>query len=245
MHRAILFLRTFYTRFMESSRTDPADVGRPVIERVTLGPWETNCYVVAPTGGVVCWIVDAGFEPAPLIRRVRAMSLRPAAVVLTHAHLDHIAGVVEVRRAFPGTPVWIHEAEREWLADPVLNLSALIGMPVTAPGPDRLLRDGDVLELDGMKWTVLHTPGHSPGGIALYHAESRTAVSGDALFAGSIGRTDFPGSDFETLERSIREKLYTLPDETRVLPGHGPETTIGREKRTNPFVRGSSDRVIE
>lgn len=206
-----------------------------------LGPFETNCYVVRPeplARGGPCWIVDAGFEPGALVSLVRDRALRPELLILTHAHGDHIAGVREVLAAYPGLPLLIHEAEAEWLSDPDLNLSAAIGMPVTTPRADRLLKGGDVLELAGSRWRVLHTPGHSPGGITLHNAEDRAALVGDALFAGSVGRTDFPGSDAGTLARSIREKLYTLPDETVAYPGHGPETTIGREKRTNPFVRG-------
>jgi glyoxylase-like metal-dependent hydrolase (beta-lactamase superfamily II) len=111
-------------------------------------------------------------------------------------------------------------------------------MPVSAPGPDRLLRDGDVLRLGELDWRVLHTPGHSPGSITLHQPHLGVAIVGDALFAGSIGRTDFPGSDFDTLARSIRERLYTLPGSTRVLPGHGEPTTIARERAGNPFVRG-------
>lgn len=202
-----------------------------------LGPFETNCYVVAPEGSGDCWIVDASFGPEPMIGFVRQQGLRPAALVLTHAHVDHIAGVGAVLAAFPGTPVWVHSAEREWLNDPMLNLSEAMGAPVTAPGPDATLEHGQKLTLAGSAWRVLHTPGHSPGGITLYSADSHVALVGDALFAGSIGRTDFPGSDFATLASSIRTHLYSLPDSTRVLPGHGPETTIGREKRSNPFVR--------
>mgnify|MGYP001261761441 CR=1 FL=1 len=209
----------------------------PTIETFTLGPWATNCYLIHEPGRSDCWVADASFEPEPLIARIRTLGLKPAALVLTHAHLDHIAGVAQVLSAFPGTPVWIHEAERAWLNDPEINLSAMIGMPVTAPGPDRVLTHGEVLDLCGHEWEVRHTPGHSPGGIALVHHASRRAITGDALFAGSIGRTDFPNSDFETLAGSIRTRLYTLPDDTIVLPGHGPATTTGREKRSNPFVR--------
>lgn len=210
---------------------------QPIITRFELGPFETNCYVLKYPERPECWIIDASYQPADLIDCVRREGLRPSALVLTHAHCDHIAGAFEVVGAFPGLSVWVHETEREWLGDPILNLSALMGLPVTAPEASRLIREGDALELAGRGWRVLHTPGHSPGGITLWSASAGVAISGDALFAGSIGRTDFPGSRFETLARSIREKLYTLPDETRVLPGHGPETTIGREKTSNPFVR--------
>ncbi|MFG0328659.1 MAG: MBL fold metallo-hydrolase [Phycisphaerales bacterium] len=211
---------------------------RPQIDCVTLGPWETNCYVVRAPTSSACWIVDAGFEPAALIRHVRDQGLEPEKLILTHAHLDHIAGAREVVEAFGGLPISIHEAERDWLSDPTLNLSAFVEMNITAPEATDLLEDGQPLTLDGHQWIVLHTPGHSPGGVTLVHNDSRQAIVGDTLFQGSIGRFDFPTSDGDTLIRSIRERLMTLPDDTRVLPGHGPETTIGQERDSNPYVRG-------
>lgn len=213
------------------------DEARVNIEGLTLGPFETNSYVVSVEGRPGCWIVDPSFDPEPLIERVRELRLTPRAVVLTHAHVDHIAGVNEVLTAFPGTPVLVHEAEARWLSDPMLNLSAMMGMMVTAHGPDGFLREGEDLELEGVRWRLFHTPGHSPGGVTLHHAPGRQAIVGDTLFAGSVGRTDFPGSDPRTLAASIRTKLYTLPDDTTIYPGHGPSSTIGVEKRTNPFVR--------
>jgi glyoxylase-like metal-dependent hydrolase (beta-lactamase superfamily II) len=216
----------------------PSDGGSPEILSFELGPFGTNCAVVLGPAPGRCFVVDCGFDPGELIDAIRSRGLTPEACVLTHAHLDHIAGLFELRRAFPGVPVWIHRAEAAWLTDPVLNLSAGYGLPVTGPTPDVLLAHDDLVPLAGATWRVLHTPGHSPGGITLVHEPSRTAFVGDALFAGSIGRHDFPGSDFPTLERSIRQRLYTLPPETRVLPGHGPQTTIGREVASNPFVRG-------
>jgi glyoxylase-like metal-dependent hydrolase (beta-lactamase superfamily II) len=210
----------------------------PTIARFELGPFATNCYVVSVPGAADCWIVDASFEPGEMIDHVRAQGLRPAAVILTHAHVDHIAGLDDVARAFPKTPVMIHEAERDWLTDPMLNLSGAYGLPISFRQPDRLLRDADTLALGPTTWRVLHTPGHSPGGIALVlKGEPHVALTGDALFAGSIGRTDFPGCSFEALAASIREKLYTLPADTVIHPGHGPATTIGREMKSNQFVR--------
>lgn len=216
-----------------------------MVKAFSLGPFETNCYVVANSEvtadgeGVecTCWVADVGMEPDELIEYLRDQKLKPEAVVLTHAHADHIGGLFEFISAFPGTPVFIHTDEKDWLSDPVLNLSGLVGLPVTGPEPSRLLLHGETLTLGGEPWRVLHTPGHSPGGICLVHDRSKQSIVGDTLFAGSVGRTDFPGSSPRTLEVSIRQHLYTLPDDTVVYPGHGPATSIGREKRFNPYVR--------
>ena len=218
--------------------THPPDHDAPVVETFELGPFQTNCYLVRPDpDATACWIVDCGFEPDALLRAVEDRDLQAEACVLTHAHCDHIAGLHELRRRLGPVPIWIHHAERAWLEDPMLNLSAAMGLRVTAPPPDHVLEHDGPLRVCGQDWRVLHTPGHSPGGITIVHDASRTALVGDTLFNGSIGRHDFPNSDFSTLEHSIKTKLYTLPDETRVYPGHGPATTIGHEKATNPFVR--------
>ncbi len=229
----------------DTSRDAPTPRSRPGasdcrIETFTLGPFETNCFIIYDRGSVAtkdCWIVDASFEPGPLIQRIRELGLKPSKLILTHAHIDHIAGVDDVLRAFPGTPVLVHPAEKEWLSDPGLNLGRPIGMEITAHGPDALIEEGQTLELGPQRWLVLHTPGHSPGGISLYNQEAGVAIVGDSLFAGSIGRHDFPGSDIRTLAASIQKKLYALPDATTIFPGHMGTSTIGVEKRTNPFIR--------
>jgi hydroxyacylglutathione hydrolase len=216
---------------------DLFDTGSHHVARFELGPYATNCYVVAsPLASGRCWIVDASFDLDPMIAFMRDRSLTPEALVLTHAHVDHIAGARTLRSAHPSLPILIHAAEEAWLNDPVLNLSAFSGTPTTAPSATRLLAEGDRLDFGSGDWEVLHTPGHSPGGITLVHRADRAAFVGDALFSGSIGRTDFPGCSFEALEASIRTRLYALDKDTTIFPGHGPESTIGRERRTNPFV---------
>ena len=207
------------------------------VARFELGPFMTNCYVLYGVDGKSCWIIDAGLAPDVLIDHVRSNDLEPQGVILTHAHADHIGGLDEVREAFPGVPVCIHPEEAPWLDDPELNLSNNFGLPMRFPAAERTIAHGDTLELAGETWRVIHTPGHSPGSISLYNEALNLCFAGDSLFHGSIGRFDFPTSDGATLFSSIREQLYTLPDNTLVLPGHGPETMIEYEKLTNPHVR--------
>jgi len=228
------------------SGADDAAAAPLRIKSYTLGPYATNCYLLWIEGGTDAWIVDASFGPGRMIKDVQELALKPSRLLLTHAHVDHIAGVEEVLRALrpagsASPALLIHRDEESWLQDPVLNLSALGGMSVTTRSPDGFMAGGDTLTLgngaQSVAFSVLHTPGHSPGGVSLYASSHGVVLSGDALFAGSIGRTDFPGGDLPTLERSIRGKLYTLPRETTVLSGHGPQTTIGEEMDTNEFVR--------
>ncbi|QQE11684.1 MBL fold metallo-hydrolase [Planctomycetota bacterium] len=206
------------------------------IHAFPLGTFQTNCYVLeAPDK--TCWIIDAGTDPESLIACIQENDLEPEKLLLTHAHHDHIEGISQVREAFPEIPIYIHEAEKDFLTDTSLNLSAMLGMPSIAPEADHFLEHGQILQLSGIPFEVRHTPGHSPGGVGFYQADNKFIISGDTLFAGSVGRYDFPTSDGPTLAKSIIEQLYTLSDDTVVYPGHGPATTIGQEKQTNPFVR--------
>ena len=198
-----------------------------------------NCYTLYLRDGGPCWIIDPGLPPQAeqIIAFVRRHDLKPQAVLLTHAHGDHIAGVDDVRTALGPMPLYLARSEWPMLGDPKENLSVNIGMPLTV-GDDDLhdLPDGATLELDGSTWQVLDTSGHSPGGRSFYCAEQSLVVVGDALFAGSVGRVDFPHSDGQLLIENLRTRLMALPDETRVLSGHGPETTIGHERRTNLYL---------
>lgn len=212
------------------------------IQPFCLGDWQTNCYVVHPVPSesdaspTPCWIVDAGFDPDDLIAYVRDNNLKPQAVLMTHAHVDHIAGLNAVREAFPEVPILIHADEEEFLTDTMLNLSAMTPYPTVAPEATGTLAHEQTLHLADFACEVRHTPGHSPGGVAFCFHDKKIAIVGDTLFAGSVGRTDFPTSNQEAMFNSIREQLLTLPDGTQVLPGHGPVTTVGRERETNPYL---------
>lgn len=200
-----------------------------------LGPLETNAYVVTDASRTRAVVIDPGIADGALLRKLDGYEVE--AVLLTHAHFDHIGGVEAVRKRY-GCPVYIHSLEQDWLTDPAKNGSLRwpdATPPIAGEAPDRLLADGDELPLLGVTFRVLFTPGHSPGSVGFLCGD--LLFAGDALFRRSVGRTDLPGGSAQTLARSIREKLYTLPDDTLVLPGHGPETTIGEEKRDNPFVR--------
>ncbi len=207
------------------------------LERFELGDWGTNCYLVWRADDHAT-LIDAGFAPGAVLARIEQLGVPLRQVLLTHAHVDHIAGLAEVRQRHPGIRVLIHSAEAEFLTDPTLNLSAYLADPVVMPPADGWLTPGEAIDLAGTPWQIRHTPGHSPGGVTFYEPTRGVAIVGDTLFAGGVGRTDFPTSDPPTLTHSIRNQILTLPDDTRILPGHGPETTVGRERATNPWLRG-------
>jgi len=202
-----------------------------------LGEFETNCYVVRTDGSTAdCLLIDTGLEVTGLLDFLRRNKLNPAALILTHGHIDHIAGVDELRRRFPDIKIYIHKLDAELLSDAVGNLSFMTGLSMTADPADVGLEEGDVIDQAGIKLKVVHTPGHTPGGICLYAKQDGVIFVGDTLFAGSVGRTDFPTGNTRQLIQSIKDKLLILPAETKVYPGHGPETTIAAEKSNNPFL---------
>jgi len=207
------------------------------IEQYIVGPVMTNCYFAINDETNEVLVVDPGAAGKPLCNKIEEEGLKPAAVLLTHGHFDHAAAAEEVADHF-GVKIYVHEAEEETMADPMINLSGAMGGNSKSYRGDVWVREGDVLDLAGFKIKVFHTPGHTAGGCCYYIEEAGVLFSGDSLFNGSIGRTDFPGGSEATLVRNIKEKLLKLPDETGVYPGHNETTTIQAEKIYNPFITG-------
>ncbi|MCF6137892.1 MBL fold metallo-hydrolase [Pseudalkalibacillus berkeleyi] len=207
-------------------------------KRISVGPVQANCYLLwnEDKEGL---IIDPGSEGERIIKEVEAEGFTPIAILLTHAHFDHI-GALDVVRENWSLPVYLHQEEFDWLENPDLNGSSFFPMidAVSVKKADHKLNPGEDLRIGTFTCKVLHTPGHSPGSVSFSFEESGLVVSGDALFMGSIGRTDLPGGNHEQLIESIHEQLLTLDEETEVLSGHGPSTTIGEEMNTNPFLNG-------
>lgn len=211
------------------------------------GAFQANCYLIAPGEGEPCVIVDPGQDAEePVAEALREHNLSPVAALLTHGHFDHIFAVAPICDG-NDIPAWIHPGDREMLSDPLKGISSLgvslFGgrLEMREPKEIRELADGTVLELAGLTITVDHTPGHTRGSVIFssgLEEGGRLLFAGDTLFAGSIGRTDLPGGDMSTMLHSLRTKLLTQNDDTVVLPGHGPTTTIGRERASNPFLTG-------
>jgi glyoxylase-like metal-dependent hydrolase (beta-lactamase superfamily II) len=219
---------------------DPLERERPLrVDVLTVGPLETMCYVVSDKETDEVMVIDPGGAPEEIIESVRMSGGELRYIVDTHGHADHMAANAALKEAYPAAQVCVHEADAEMLTKPVKNLSMFLGCSVKSPPADRLLKEGDELVLGQSRFRVIHLPGHTPGGVALYWGGTGTVAGmifcGDTLFADGCGRTDFPGGSEEDLRRSVREKVLTLPDDTVVLPGHGPATTVGREKQTNTF----------
>jgi glyoxylase-like metal-dependent hydrolase (beta-lactamase superfamily II) len=190
------------------------------------------------------WVLDPGFDPqaAEMLGLLRELEITPSAIMLTHCHPDHIAGVGEIKEAYPNVPIRCPRDEAELLTSARQNLSEFMGMPVVGPPADELFDAGETFRLGSLEWSTLDVRGHSPGGVAFYCAEVGVVIAGDALFAGSIGRFDFPHSSRTDLLRNIERNLLTLPPETVLYAGHGPSSTIGHEKQHNMVLRMELER---
>ncbi len=222
-----------------------------ILERLVVGPLGVNCYILGDDAAREAFVIDPGGNARDILNALQLHQLKVSAIVNTHAHFDHVVALDEIRAA-TGAPFMIHVDEADMLAKAQAS-AALFGLAIPLQKPaDRLLHDGDELNAGKISLKVLHTPGHTPGGICLLNGKVRaqyiadTAIpsgiepllfAGDTLFQGSIGRTDFPGGDYAALMRSIRDKLFPLPDDTVVYPGHGSSTTLREEKTLNPFLR--------
>ncbi len=206
-----------------------------IVQTAQVGPIMTNAYVVGCPETHQGAIIDPGDEARRLLLLAEADELEITKVLITHGHVDHVAAVGDVKKA-TGAEVLVHEAERP-AYDNCVAQGMMFGIRASEPPPpDGTLSDGDVIEIGQLRAKVIATPGHSPGGVSFYFEEQELVFVGDTLFQGSIGRTDLPGGSLEELMKNIHTRLLTLPEDTRVLCGHGPSTTVGVEKRTNPFV---------
>lgn len=206
---------------------------------LTVGLLSTNCYIIACERTCEALIIDPGFnevEMPRILKEIDEHNLRIKYVLNTHGHMDHISGNMWVKETLKAKII-IHQADACMLTDPLKNLSLLLGRAVVSPPPDLTIQNGEILKVGSLKFKVIHTPGHTPGSVSLYCEDERVVFTGDTLFARSIGRTDLPGGSYETLISTIRGRLLSLPDETVVYPGHGDVTTIGIERKLNPFLR--------
>lgn len=204
------------------------------IQNFVLGMVGTNCYLVVNEEEKQCILIDPAVYSGEIAEQIRREGLDLRAILLTHGHFDHIMGIDGFRKEFPEIPVYAHREEEALLKDASMNASLEFGRQYTFSGA-AYTEDGDVLDLAGMQFRVIHTPGHTIGGCCYYLQEEKVLFSGDTLFRESIGRTDFPTGNGGQLMRSIREKLFALPEETAVYPGHMERTTIGDEKKYNPY----------
>ena len=203
-----------------------------IVKKLEVGPFASNCYIVGSEANKEGAIIDPGADAEEILKNVKKLGLNIKFIVLTHGHIDHTGALKEVKEA-TGAEVAIHTEEAESLQE--RSLATMFGLSYSPPSPpDRLLKGGDSIDIGGLHFLVLHTPGHSPGGICLLG--EGVVFSGDTLFNYGIGRYDFPGSSGSQLMNSIHTKLMVLPDNTIVYPGHGPDTTIGTERRGNPFL---------
>ncbi|UCC45493.1 MAG: MBL fold metallo-hydrolase [Candidatus Zixiibacteriota bacterium] len=209
------------------------------LKALVLGPFAVNCYLYWDGDSGDGVIIDPGADGDQILAAVRSEGFKPRAILLTHGHIDHIAAVEQVKNSLK-LPLYIGDGDQALLDDPMDNGSAFFGIPVSAPQPDRCLADEEVITFGTVSLRVLATPGHSIGSVCYLDETAGNLFCGDALFAGSIGRTDLPGGSLEQLLKSIRAKILGLPDSVVCYPGHGPSTTVGTERVSNPFLVGGA-----
>lgn len=202
----------------------------------TVGPFQTNCFLVYDEDTREAILFDAGMEPEVLVAGIREANVELIKLVNTHGHIDHVAGNKVIKETF-NVPIYIHKADEPMLKGVAMQARMFGVEAENSPPPDGYLDEGDELTLANWKFAIRFVPGHSPGSLVFYQADHQFCIVGDTLFQGSIGRTDLPGGNFDQLATAIRSKLYTLPDDTTILPGHMGLSTIGEEKSSNPFVR--------
>ncbi|MCL6557336.1 MAG: MBL fold metallo-hydrolase [Firmicutes bacterium] len=203
---------------------------------ISVGPMDNNCYIIGCEETREAALVDPGAEGGRILRKLEELKLNCRYVILTHGHADHIGALGQVVEATKAQ-VMIHSEDAEMLTSPGRNLSMFTGESLKFKAADRLLKDGDIVEVGKEKLKIIHTPGHTRGGICILAGDK--LITGDTLFAGSVGRSDFPGGNHDQLIGSIKEKLLVFPPETPVYPGHGPASTVGEEARYNPFLNGT------
>lgn len=217
-----------------------------LLGKVISSPFDENTYIAHLRGRDDCIVFDPGFDPDAIFDYLRDRELTPAAILCTHGHSDHIAGNAALKERWPNVPLVIGTGDAYKLTDPRGNLSAAFGAALISPPADRTVDEPERFETAGLMLDVLAAPGHSAGHVVFLCRQVAPwyVFGGDVLFRGSVGRTDFPDGDFDSLRASIHDKLFTLPDDTIVLPGHGPATTVGREKKTNPFVGAPAGYIV-
>lgn len=204
-----------------------------ILKCLAVGNIGANCYILACPESKEGMVIDPGAEGPRILAALKELGVKATHIVLTHGHLDHVEAVEDVRKG-TGAKVYIHALDAACLTDPMKNLSGLFGQPTQGQPADGLLQEGQELKVGTLTFKVLHTPGHTPGGISLSFPGG--VITGDTLFYGSVGRTDFPGGSMDVLINSIKQKLMVLDPGTKVYPGHGPESTIAFEMRSNPFL---------
>jgi hydroxyacylglutathione hydrolase len=208
-----------------------------ILEMLTVGPFQENCYIIGDEASGVGALLDPGDEAARIAMAVEGTGLEIGSIIVTHTHIDHVGAVVALVDEYT-CPVLMH-AEAEPMLEQLPTQAMMMGLRFgKVPTVDRYVEDEEILEVGDLRLRSLYTPGHAPGHLAFYVEDEGLVLSGDALFAGSVGRVDLPGGSMEVLMRSIEERLLTLPDQTVVCSGHGPRTTIGNERASNPFLQG-------